>query len=123
MGGRSSKTNAVKPEPIPTTVTVQTTVHTMVSTTVADMKPPEVKCWIDNHEILYVSLAFISGILSAVLVFAIIYLCRKKCKRSHQTLQEQLPSQTVTEESEKNAQNEVAYTTLVFQRGRTPVAV
>ncbi|KAK2526487.1 Atp5f1 [Columba guinea] len=83
----------------------QTTVHTMVSTTVADMKPPEVKCWIDNHEILYMSLAFISGILSAVLAFAIIHLCRKKCRRPHQTLQEELPTQTVTEESEKNRQS------------------
>ncbi|XP_064894482.1 uncharacterized protein LOC135576007 isoform X2 [Columba livia] len=102
MGSYASKRAA---EPISTTVTVQTTVHTMVSTTVADMKPPEVKCWIYNHEILYMSLAFISGILSAVLAFTIIHLCRKKCRRPHQTLQEELPTQTVTEESEKNRQS------------------
>ncbi|KAM6370308.1 transmembrane protein C1orf162 homolog [Pluvialis apricaria] len=118
MGGRSSKENAVKPEPISTTVTVHTTVYT----TVAD-KNPEVKCWINNHEILYISLVFLSGILSTVVVFAIIYLIRKRCKRSHQNIQEQTPSQTATEESAKNIQNEVAYTTLVFQRSQTPTAV
>ncbi|KAM7082240.1 uncharacterized protein J5F26_014161 isoform 2-T3 [Ciconia maguari] len=77
----------------------------------------------NSHEILYISLAFISGILSTVLVLAIMYLFKKKCKRSHQNSQEQVPSQTVTEESAKNIQNEIAYTTLVFQQHRTPMAV
>ncbi|KAM6041222.1 uncharacterized protein LJ206_019986 [Theristicus caerulescens] len=121
MGSRPSKANAVPvtPEPISTTVTVHTTVYT----TTTDLKASEVKCWTDNYDILYISLAFISGILSTVLVFAIIYLFRKKCKRSHQNLQEQVPSQTATEESAKDIQNEVAYTTLAFQRSRTPMAV
>ncbi|KAM6399102.1 transmembrane protein C1orf162 homolog [Rhynochetos jubatus] len=119
MGGRSSKPPPVTPEPVPTTVTVPTTVQT----TTADLKASEVHCWIDNFEILYMSLAFIFGVLLSVLVFAIICLIRKKCKTSHQHLQEQGPSQTATEESAKNTQNEVAYSTLVFQRSQTPVAV
>ncbi|XP_054659735.1 transmembrane protein C1orf162 homolog isoform X2 [Grus americana] len=109
----------VTPKHIPTTVTVPTTVYTSA----AGLKASEVNCWIDNHEILYILLAFICGILSTAVVFAIICLFRKKCKRSHQNLQEQVPSQTVTEESAKNIQNEVAYSTVVFQRTRTPVAV
>ncbi|XP_074749645.1 transmembrane protein C1orf162 homolog [Strix uralensis] len=121
MGGGSSKPKAVPvtPEPISTTVTVHTTVYTSAT----DLKSSEVKCWIDNHEILYILLAFISGILSTLLVFAIIYLFRRKCKRSHQNLQEPVPSLTGTEESAKNIQNEVAYTTLAFQRNQTPVVV
>ncbi|XP_026720073.1 transmembrane protein C1orf162 homolog [Athene cunicularia] len=121
MGSAFSKPKAVPvtPEPISTTVTVHATVYT--STT--DLEPSEVRCWIDNREILYILLAFISGILSTVLIFAIIYLFRKKCKRSHQNLQERVPSLTGTEESAENIQNEVAYTTLVFQRSQTPVAV
>ncbi|XP_074019623.1 transmembrane protein C1orf162 homolog [Numenius arquata] len=114
----------VTPEPISTTTTVHTTtVHTTTlhTTTVADIKASEVTCWIDNHEILYISLAFLSGILSTVVVFAIIYLIRKRCQKSHQNTQEQAPSQTVTEEPAKNVQNEVAYTTLVFHRA--PMAV
>ncbi|XP_050767413.1 transmembrane protein C1orf162 homolog [Gymnogyps californianus] len=120
MGGSSSKTNAVTPEPISTTVTVDTTVYSST----AHFKASEVICWcINSHEILYLLLAFLSGVLLAILVFAIICLFRKKCKRSHQNPQEQVPSQTVTEESAKNIQNEVAYTTLVFQPSRTPMAV
>ncbi|CAM9845097.1 unnamed protein product [Bubo scandiacus] len=119
MGGGSSKPKAVTPEPISTTVTVHTTVYTSAT----DLKSSEVKCWIDNHEILYILLALISGILSTLLVFAVIYLFRRKCKRSHQNLQERVPSLTGTEESAKNIQNEVAYTTLAFQRNQTPVVV
>ncbi|KAM6191892.1 uncharacterized protein WM294_012241 [Sarcoramphus papa] len=123
MGGSSSKTNAVTPEPISTTVTVDTTVYTST----AHFKASEVICCLDkcinSHEILYLLLAFISGVLLAILVFAIVCLFRKKCKGSHQHPQEQVPSQTVTEESAKNIQNEVAYTTLVFQPSRTPMAV
>ncbi|KAM6310945.1 uncharacterized protein O3Q21_010935 isoform 2-T3 [Podargus strigoides] len=109
----------VTPEPISTTVTVHTTVYTSM----ADFRTSEVKCWTDNHKMLYISLAFITGILSTALIFAIVCLFRKKCKRSHQNLQEQVPSQTENEESAKNIQNEVAYTTVVFQRSRTPMAV
>ncbi|XP_009330219.1 PREDICTED: transmembrane protein C1orf162 homolog [Pygoscelis adeliae] len=119
MGSRASKANAVTPEPISTTVTVRTTVYTSA----ADLRAPEVQYWIDIYEILYISLAFISGILLTVLVFAIIYIIRGKCKRSHQNLQERVPSQTATEESAKDIQNEVAYTTLVFQRSQTLMAV
>ncbi|XP_032865231.2 transmembrane protein C1orf162 homolog [Tyto alba] len=119
MGSGPSKAKAVTPEPISTTVTVHTTVYTSA----AVLKEPEVKCWIDNHEILYISLAFISGIMLTVLIFAVFYLFRKKCKRSHQNVQEQVHFQSVTEESAKNTQNEVAYTTLVFQQSRTPRAV
>ncbi|KAM9268471.1 uncharacterized protein RDI95_011659 isoform 1-T2 [Morus bassanus] len=112
MGGRSSKANAVPvtTEPSPTTVTVHTTVYTSA----ADLGTSEVKCWIDTRGMLYISLAFISGILSTILVFAVIYLIRKQCKRSHQNSQEQGPSQAATEESAKNVQSEVAYTTLAF---------
>ncbi|KAM6044544.1 transmembrane protein C1orf162 homolog isoform 1-T1 [Chlamydotis macqueenii] len=131
MGGGSSKQTAVKPEPISTTVTVLTTVHTTehttehttVLTTAAEVTASEVRCWAENHEILYISLAFISGILLAALVFAIICLIRKKCKRSYQNLQGRAPSQTATEESARNSESEVAYTTVIFQRNRTPVAV
>lgn len=119
MGARSSKVNAVTPEPTSTTVTVHTTVYTSA----ADFKGSEVKCRLDNHQILYISLAFISGVLVAVLVFALICLFRKKHKRSHQSLQEQVPLPTVTEESAKNTQTEVAYTTLVFQQSKAPAAV
>ncbi|XP_052670173.1 uncharacterized protein LOC128154108 isoform X1 [Harpia harpyja] len=121
MGGSSSKARAVPvtPAPISTTLTVPTTVYTST----VGLEASEVKCWIDNHEILCILLAFTSGILLAVLVFAIICLFRKKCKRSHQNLQEQVSSQTVTEESAKNIQNEVAYTTLAFQRSQTPMVV
>ncbi|KAM9217368.1 transmembrane protein C1orf162 homolog [Leptosomus discolor] len=119
MGGGSSKANAVTPEPIFTTVPVHTTVYTST----AALKASEVKCWIDDREILYVSLAFLSGLLSTLLVFAVICLCRKKYKRSHQDFQEQVPSQAATEESAMNSQNEVAYSSVVFQRNRTPMAV
>ncbi|KAM6333329.1 uncharacterized protein FN964_014267 [Alca torda] len=111
MGSHSSKANAVTTEPPSTAVTVHTTLRTTVRTPVADLEASEDKCWIDNHEILYMSLVFLSGILSTVLVFAIIYLIRKKCKISHQNIQEQAPSQTVTEESAKNVQ--VKVTTLI----------
>ncbi|XP_075578359.1 transmembrane protein C1orf162 homolog [Pelecanus crispus] len=128
MGGGSSKSKTVPvttAQPTSTTVTVHTTtVHTTtVYTSATNLKAPEVKCWIDNHEMLYLLLAFISGILSTVLVFAVVYLFIRKCKRSHQNLQEQVPSQTVSEESAKNTENEVAYTSVVFQRSRTPVGV
>ncbi|XP_062461562.1 uncharacterized protein LOC134157035 isoform X1 [Pezoporus occidentalis] len=75
------------------------------------------------HETLYISLAFISGVLVAVLVFAVIHLFRKKCKRSHQTLQDQVPLPAVTEESAKNIQSDVAYASLVFQQSGAPAAV
>ncbi|KAM6108337.1 uncharacterized protein FYW35_010575 [Pterocles gutturalis] len=113
----------VTPEPTPTTVTVRTTVYTTVYTSAADVKASEVKCWIDTHEILSVSLAFISGVLFAVLVFAIICLFRKKYKRSQQTAQERVPSQTVTEETANNVQNDIAYAAVVFNRSKPPVAV
>ncbi|XP_069732302.1 transmembrane protein C1orf162 homolog isoform X2 [Phaenicophaeus curvirostris] len=124
MGGGTSNQKAVlvtTPEPIPTTVTVHTTVYTTVTT--ADFKASEVKCWIDNHEILYVSLVFLSGVLLAVLVFAIVCLFRKKCKRSHRSSQEQDPSQMVTEESANNTQSEVAYTSVVFRKSPALMAV
>ncbi|XP_014142107.1 transmembrane protein C1orf162 homolog isoform X2 [Falco biarmicus] len=121
MGSGSSNANTVTPEPIPTTVTWYTTVYTSA----ADLKSSEVKCWIDNHEILYVSLAFISGIVLTFLFFAITHIFRKRCKRCHQSSQEQVPSQTVTEECARNVQpqNEVAYATLVFQQSGMPMAV
>ncbi|XP_053943240.1 transmembrane protein C1orf162 homolog [Cuculus canorus] len=122
MGGGSSKEKAVTtPAPISTAVTVHTTVYTTMTT--ADFKASEVKCWIDNHEILYISLVFLSGVLLTVLVFAVICLCRKKCKRSHHSSEEQSPSQTVTEESANNTQSEVAYTSLVFRKSSTLMAV
>ncbi|KAM4645857.1 uncharacterized protein AAGF69_013628 [Amazona ochrocephala] len=174
----------VTPEPISTTVTVHTTVYTSA----ADFKGSEVKCRLDNRETLYISLAFISGVLVTVLVFAVIHLSRKKCvlttsishfyptfsrqagaqaaklhfamslwwvsqamskphtlellchtalkpilhsvcnqcrqlslvslfslecKRSHQTLQDQVPLPTVTEESAKNIQVKVATISII----------
>ncbi|XP_071434921.1 transmembrane protein C1orf162 homolog [Pithys albifrons albifrons] len=116
MGGSYSKETTVRPTS--TTPTVPTTVRTTVPTTASDLQAPEVKCSIENHEILYLSLAFVSGILLTVLVFAIIYLCRKKYKKSHQNLQEEAP-----EEFARNTQNEITYSTLVFQRTQTPLAV
>ncbi|XP_041322730.1 transmembrane protein C1orf162 homolog [Pyrgilauda ruficollis] len=117
MGGFSSKEAPVAPEPICPTTTVTTTVHTPTP----DFKAAEARCWINNHEILYVSLAFISGILLTVLVFAIIFLFRKSSKRSHQNLPQETFTQRAAEESLRNTQNEVTYSTLVFQRGRTPL--
>ncbi|KAM8988453.1 uncharacterized protein ACIB01_017169 isoform 2-T2 [Guaruba guarouba] len=119
MGSRSSRVNAVTPEPISTTVTVHTTVYTSA----ADFKGSEVKCRLDNRETLYISLAFISGVLVTLLVFAVIHLFRKKYKRSHQTLQDQVPLPAVTEESAKNVQSEIAYASLVFQQCQAPAAV
>ncbi|XP_062461563.1 transmembrane protein C1orf162 homolog isoform X2 [Pezoporus occidentalis] len=119
MGVRSSKVNAVTPEPTATTITVRTTAYTSA----AVFNGSEVKCRLDNHETLYISLAFISGVLVAVLVFAVIHLFRKKCKRSHQTLQDQVPLPAVTEESAKNIQSDVAYASLVFQQSGAPAAV
>ncbi|XP_032566453.1 transmembrane protein C1orf162 homolog [Chiroxiphia lanceolata] len=77
----------------------------------------------NSREILYMSLAFISGILLTVLVFAIIYLSRKNCKKSHQNLQGEVCFQAAPEECARNTQNEVTYSTLVFQRSQTPLAV
>ncbi|XP_066421507.1 transmembrane protein C1orf162 homolog [Molothrus aeneus] len=120
MGSFSSKEAPVAPEPTcPTTTTVPTTAHTPAD----DFRAAEVRCWINNHEILYMSLAFISGILLTVLVFAVIFLFRKSSKRSHQNLQEETFSQMAAEESVRNTQNEVTYSTLVFQRGRTALPV
>lgn len=119
MGSFSSKSEPVTPEPVFTTTTVPTTIHTST----ADFAAAEVKCWINNHEILYMSLAFISGILLTVLVFAIIFLFKKSYKRSHQTLQEEALSQMAAEESLRNTQSEVTYSTLVFQRGQTSLPV
>ncbi|XP_054251752.1 transmembrane protein C1orf162 homolog [Indicator indicator] len=123
MGSSSSRATAAPPRTVPTTTPAPTTAPTTVHTSVVDLRASEVNCWINNHEILYLSLAFTSGLLTAVLVVAILYLLRKKYKRSQQHLQEQIPSQTVTEESAKNTQNEVAYSSLVFHQKRTPVAV
>ncbi|KAL2295359.1 hypothetical protein Nmel_017771, partial [Mimus melanotis] len=109
------------PEPISTTAIVPTTVPTTVHS--PDFKAAGVSCWIDNHEILYVSLAFICGILLTVLVFAIISLFRKSYRRSHQNLQEETVSQVAAEEFLRNTQNEVTYSTLVFKQGRTPLPV
>ncbi|XP_014747825.1 PREDICTED: transmembrane protein C1orf162 homolog [Sturnus vulgaris] len=117
MGGSSSKPTPATPEPISTTTTVPTTVHTPT----ADFKAAEVRCWINNNEILYLSLAFISGILLTVLVFGIILLFRKSYKRSHQNLQEETFSHVPAEEY--FTQDEVTYSTLVFQQGRTPLPV
>ncbi|KAM6114403.1 uncharacterized protein FYN12_011951 [Phoenicopterus ruber ruber] len=121
MGRSLSKANAVPVTPAPLSTTV--TVHTTVYTSAADLKASEVACWIDSHEILYISLAFVSGVLSTALVFAIIHVIRKKCKRSHQNSQEQVPSQTVTEESAENIQNDITYATLDFQRSQALTAV
>ncbi|KAM8988452.1 uncharacterized protein PRD47_017597 isoform 2-T2 [Ara ararauna] len=76
-----------------------------------------------SRETLYISLAFISGVLVTLLVFAVIHLFRKKYKRSHQTLQDQVPLPAVTEESAKNVQSEIAYASLVFQQCQAPAAV
>ncbi|XP_039941879.1 transmembrane protein C1orf162 homolog [Hirundo rustica] len=123
MGGSSSKPDSVTPKPVSTTIAVPSTVPTIVHTTPADFKAAEVGCWIDNHEILYMSLAFISGILLTALVFAIIFLFRKSYKRSHQNLQEEAFFPMETKESRKDTQNEVTYSTLVFQRGQTALPV
>ncbi|XP_038018440.1 transmembrane protein C1orf162 homolog [Motacilla alba alba] len=119
MGGFSSKPAPVAPEPICPTTTVPTTVHTPTD----GFRAAEDRCWMNNHEILYMSLAFISGILLTVLVFAIIFLFRKNARRSHKNLQEETFSQMAAGESLRNTQNEVTYSTLVFQRGRTPLPV
>ncbi|XP_059344127.1 transmembrane protein C1orf162 homolog [Ammospiza nelsoni] len=119
MGGWSSKEDSVVPGPICPTVPVPTTAHTPTD----DFRAAEVRCGINNYEILYMSLAFISGILLTVLVFAIIFLVRKRSKRCHQNLQEETFSQMAAEESVRNTQSEVTYSTLVFQRGRTPLPV
>ncbi|XP_014126660.2 transmembrane protein C1orf162 homolog [Zonotrichia albicollis] len=119
MGGRSSKEAPVTSGPICPTVPVPTTAHTPTD----DFRTAEVRCGINNDEILYMSLAFISGILLTVLVFAIIFLFRKRSKRCHQNLQEETFSQMAAEESVRNTQNEVTYSTVVFQRGRTPQPV
>nr|XP_021395163.1 transmembrane protein C1orf162 homolog [Lonchura striata domestica] len=123
MGGIYSKADPVEPKTISTTTTVPSTVPTTVHTPTVDFKAAEARCWINNHEILYMSLAFISGILLTLLVFAIIFLFRKSSKRSHQNLQEETLFQMTAEESLRNTQNEVTYSTLVFQRGRTPLPV
>ncbi|XP_066059798.1 transmembrane protein C1orf162 homolog [Chamaea fasciata] len=120
MGGSPSKTAPA--EPIVTT-TVPSTVPTTVHTPPPHFEASEVSCWINNHEIMYVSLAFVSGILLTVLVFAIIFLSRKSYKRSHQNLQEEAFSHMAPAESFRNTQNEVTYSTLVFQRGHTPLPV
>ncbi|XP_019144334.1 transmembrane protein C1orf162 homolog isoform X1 [Corvus cornix cornix] len=124
MGGSSSKPAPVAPEPISTTTTVPTTIHTTAHTPADDLRAAEVRCWINtSHEILFMALAFLSGILLTVLVFAIISLFRKTCKRPHQNLQEEVFSQMAAEDCARSPQNEVTYSTLVFQRGRTPLAV
>ncbi|XP_051664644.1 transmembrane protein C1orf162 homolog isoform X2 [Manacus candei] len=129
MGGRSSQPVT----PTSTTPTVPTTVHTTIHTTVpttvhttvhTELEASQVKCWFESREILYMSLAFISGILLTVLVFAIIYLSRKSCKKSHQNFQGEVCfQQTAPGECARNTQNEVTYSTLVFQRSQTPLAV
>ncbi|XP_066839142.1 transmembrane protein C1orf162 homolog [Anser cygnoides] len=111
MGGSSSKVKPVTPATISTTVTVRTTVYTST----AALRDSEGQSFIDNHDILYLALAFVSGILSTVMVFAVIYLLRKKCKRSQENLQEQVPSQAPREESAENVQDEVSYTTVVIK--------
>ncbi|RLV96924.1 hypothetical protein DV515_00012247, partial [Chloebia gouldiae] len=123
MGGYYSKAAPVEPKTISTTTTVPTTVPTTIHTPTDDFKAAEARCWINKHEILYMSLAFISGILLTILVFAIVFLFRKSSKRSHQNLQEETLFQMTAEESLRNTQNEVTYSTLVFQRGRTPLPV
>ncbi|XP_068515960.1 transmembrane protein C1orf162 homolog [Anas acuta] len=112
-GGYSSKVKPVPvtPAPIPTTVTVHTTVYTST----AALQDSEGKSFFDNRDILYLALAFVSGILSTVTVFAVIYLLMKKRKRSQENLQEQAPSQVPREESAKNVQDEVSYATVVIQ--------
>ncbi|XP_063274516.1 transmembrane protein C1orf162 homolog [Prinia subflava] len=117
MGGSPSTPATVAPEPVVTTTIVPSTVPA------PDLEAAEVGCWINNREILYMSLAFISGILLTVLVFAIIFLFRKSFKRSHQNLQEEALSQMAAEESLRNTQNEVTYSTVVFHRGQTPLPV
>ncbi|KAM4885400.1 transmembrane protein C1orf162 homolog [Sylvia borin] len=119
MGGSFSSSDK---EPISTTTTVPSTVPATLHTTPTHFEAEEV-CWKNNHEILYTSLAFISGILLTVLVFAIIFLFRKSYKRSHQNLQEEAFSHMAAEESFRNTQNEVTYSTLVFQRGQTALPV
>ncbi|XP_014113699.1 PREDICTED: transmembrane protein C1orf162 homolog [Pseudopodoces humilis] len=122
MGSFSSRADPVAPGPVSTTTTVPSTVPATVHTPAVDFKDAEMRCWINNHEILFMSLAFISGILLTVLIFAIITLFRKNYKRSHQNLQEESFSQMAAEESLR-CQNEVTYSTLVFQQGRTPLPV
>ncbi|XP_005059241.1 PREDICTED: transmembrane protein C1orf162 homolog [Ficedula albicollis] len=121
MGSYPSKPATVAP--ISTTTTVPSTAPSTAHTTTAAFRAAEVGCWIDNHEILYMSLAFISGILLTVLVFAVIFLFRKSYKKSHQNLQEETFSQVAAEEFLRNTQSEVTYSTLVFQRGRTSLPV
>ncbi|XP_050182686.1 transmembrane protein C1orf162 homolog [Myiozetetes cayanensis] len=129
MGGRSSKlaVPVTPPSTTPTTTThfyVPTTVPTTIHTTVhTELEASQVKCLFESHEILYMSLAFISGILLTLLVYAIICLFRKNYKKSHQHLQEQVSFQAAPEEYARNTQNEVTYSTLVFQRSQTPLAV
>ncbi|XP_067166616.1 transmembrane protein C1orf162 homolog [Apteryx mantelli] len=125
MGISSSQSDAVTQEPISATVAVHTTVYTST----ADSRASEAKCFIDNAEIVYILLAFISGILSSVLVFAVVCLIRKKHKRTQENLQEQAPTQTACEASVENIellsepQNEVTYTSLVFRQNLTPMTV
>lgn len=112
-GGYSSKVKPVPVTPAPISTTV--TVHTTVYTSTAALQDSEGKSFIDNRDILYLALAFVSGILSTVTVFAVIYLLMKKRKRSQENLQEQAPSQVPREESAKNVQDEVSYATVVIQ--------
>ncbi|KAM4759452.1 transmembrane protein C1orf162 homolog [Cyanocitta cristata] len=123
MGGSSSKPTPVAPEPTSTTTTVPSTIHSTAHTPADDLRAVEVRCWINTHEILFMSLAFLSGVLLTVLVFALISLFRKIYKRPHQNLQEEDFSQMAAEDCARSPQNEVTYSTLVFQRGRTPLAV
>ncbi|XP_015740707.1 transmembrane protein C1orf162 homolog isoform X2 [Coturnix japonica] len=109
MGRSYSK--PVTPAPISTTVTVQTTVQTPT----AALPGSEGESLFDNPEIFYLALAFISGILSTLLVVAVIYLIRKRYKRSQQNLQEQVPSKAPCEESAENTQNEVSYASVVIK--------
>lgn len=111
MGSYSSKPKPVTPRPISTTITV----HTTVQTSTAALPDSEGKSLFDNLEILYLALAFISGILSTLLVAAVISLIRKRCKRSQENLQEQVPSKAPREESAENTQNEVSYASVVIK--------
>ncbi|XP_065596441.1 transmembrane protein C1orf162 homolog [Cyrtonyx montezumae] len=111
MGSSYSKSKPVTPEPISTTVTVRTTVQT----TTAASSDSEGKSLIDSPEIFYLALAFISGILSTLLVVAVICLIRKRCKRSQENLQEQVPSKAPCEESAENTQSEVSYASVVVR--------
>ncbi|XP_048781741.1 transmembrane protein C1orf162 homolog [Lagopus muta] len=111
MGSSSSKSKPVAPVPISTTVTV----HTTVQTSTAALPDSEGESLFDNPDISYFALAFISGILSTLLVVAVVCLIRKRYKRSQENLQEQIPSKAQREEPAENIQNEVFYASVVIK--------